>query len=95
MSSDEVAKVTAEARAAMIHVRFEPRIWLAGRRLMSTSTAVLRKASPIAAAMISLRLLSLRSLYRVAQVQLAAQALGHQRLADHDVGRCDQFGEHR
>ena len=28
-------------------------------------------------------------------MQLAAQALGHQRLADHDVGRGDQFGEHR
>ena len=48
--------------AAMIHIRFEPRIWLAGRRLMSTSTAVLRTASPIAAAMISFRLRSLRSL---------------------------------
>ena len=52
--------------AAMIHIRFEPRIWLAGRRLISMSTAVLRTASPIAAAMISLRLRSLRSLHRLA-----------------------------
>jgi hypothetical protein len=50
----------------MIHIRFEPRIWLAGRRLISMNTAVLRTASPIAAAMISLRLRSLRSLHRVA-----------------------------
>jgi hypothetical protein len=48
------------------HIRFEPRIWLAGRLLMSKSTAVLRMASAIAAAMISLRLRSLRSLYRLA-----------------------------
>jgi hypothetical protein len=41
--------------AATIQSRFEPRIWLAGRCLMSMSTAVLRMASAIAAAMISLR----------------------------------------
>jgi hypothetical protein len=56
----------------MIHIRFEPRIWLAGRRLMSMSTAVLRTASPIAAPMISLRLLSLRSLHRVAMTSSAS-----------------------
>jgi hypothetical protein len=58
--------------AAMIHIRFEPRIWLAGRRRMSMSTAVLRTASLIAAAMISLRLLSLRSLHRVAMTPSAS-----------------------
>ena len=52
--------------ATTIHIGFEPRIWLAGRRLMSMSTAVLRMASPIAVAMISLRLRSLRSLHRLA-----------------------------
>ena len=58
--------------AATIHIRFEPRIWLAGRRLMSMSTAVLRTASAIAAAMISLRLRSLRSLHRLAMTSSAS-----------------------
>ena len=56
----------------MIHIRFEPRIWLAGRRLMSMITAVLRTASPIAAAMTSLRLRSLRSFHRVAMTSSAS-----------------------
>jgi hypothetical protein len=58
--------------AAVIHIRFEPRIWLAGRRLMSTSTAVFRTASPIAATMISLRRFSLRSLHRLAMTSSAS-----------------------
>jgi len=52
--------------AATIHIRFEPRIWLAGRCLISTITAALRMASLIPAAMMSLRLRSLRSLHRLA-----------------------------
>jgi len=46
---------------------------LAGRRLMSMSTAVLRTASPIAAAMISLRLLSLRSPHRLVMTSSASK----------------------
>ena len=45
------------------HIHFESRIWLAGRRLMSMSAAVLRMPSATAAAMISLRLRVLRSLH--------------------------------
>jgi hypothetical protein len=59
--------------AATIHIHFEPRIWLAGRRLMSMSTAVLRMASAIAAAtMISLRLRSLKLLHRLAMTSSAS-----------------------
>ena len=59
--------------AAMIYIRFEPRTWLAGRRLMSMSTGVLRTASPIAEAMISLRLRWLRSLHRAAMTSSASR----------------------
>src|SRR5664279_3543627 len=48
---------------AAAHIHFEPRIWLAGRRLMSMTAAVLRPASATAATMISLRLRLLRSLH--------------------------------
>jgi hypothetical protein len=44
-----------------------------GRRLMSTSTAVLRMASPIAVAMISLRLRSLRSPHRLVMTSSASK----------------------
>src|SRR5260370_22542999 len=44
------------------HIHFEPRIWLAGRRLMSMSAAVLRLPSATAAIVISRRLRLLRSL---------------------------------
>jgi len=63
--------------AVTIHIRFEPRIWFAGRRLRSMSTAVLRMASVIAAATISLRLRSLRSLHRLA---MASSAYRHKPL---------------
>jgi hypothetical protein len=57
--------------AITIHIRFEPRISLAGRRLMSMSTAVLRTASATAAAMISLRWRSLKSLHHLAMTSSA------------------------
>jgi hypothetical protein len=54
------------------HIHFEPRIWLAGRRLISMSAAVLRMPSAADAVMISLRLRVLRSLHlRAAMTPLA------------------------
>src|SRR6266487_826979 len=50
------------------HSHFGPRIWLAGRRLMSMRAATLRMPSATATVMISLRVLSSRSLH----VRLAA-----------------------
>jgi hypothetical protein len=58
------------------HIHFEPRIWLAGRRLMSMSAAVLRLASATAAAMMSLRLRSLRSLQFLAAMTPPAYMRG-------------------
>jgi hypothetical protein len=58
---------------AAAHIHFEPRIWLAGRRLMSMTAAVLRPASATAATMISLRLRLLRSLHcRLAAMTFSA-----------------------
>jgi hypothetical protein len=45
------------------HIHFRPRIWLAGRRLMSMSAATLRMPSATAAVMSSLRVRLLRSLH--------------------------------
>ena len=49
---------------AAAHIHFEPRTWLAGRRLRSMTTAILRLASAIPATMINLLLRLLRSLHR-------------------------------
>jgi hypothetical protein len=54
----ELTSITTTA-----HSHFGPRIWLAGRRLMSISAAALSPASAVAAAMISLRLRGLKSLH--------------------------------
>ena len=66
------AELTSTAMAT--HIHFEPRIWLAGRLLRSMSTAVLRPASAVAAAMSSLRLRSLSSLHRLAMTPPRASA---------------------
>jgi hypothetical protein len=56
------AELTSATTAA--HTRFRPRIWLAGRRLISMSAATRRAPSATATAMSSLRVRSLRSLHR-------------------------------
>ena len=66
------AELTSTAMAS--HIHFEPRIWLAGRLLRSMSTAVLRPASAVAAAISSLRLRSLSSLHRLAMTPPRASA---------------------
>jgi MFS family permease len=66
------AELTSTAMAT--HIHFEPRIWLAGRLLRSMSTAVLRPASAVAAAMSNLRLRSLSSLHRLAMTPPRASA---------------------
>ena len=55
------AELTSATTAA--HTRFRPRIWLAGRRLISMSAATRRAPSVTAAAMSSLRVRALRSLH--------------------------------
>jgi hypothetical protein len=55
------AELTTATTAA--HTHLGPRIWLAGRRLMSISAATLRRASVTAAAMSNLRLRSLSWLH--------------------------------
>jgi len=62
------AELTTATKGA--HSHFGPRIWLAGRRLMSMRAATLRMPSTTATVMISLRVLSSRSLH----VRLAAVA---------------------
>ena len=66
----EIGTTPAELTTATTgaHSHFEPRIWLAGRRLMSMRAATLRMPSATATVMISLRVLSSRSLH----VRLAA-----------------------
>ena len=66
------AELTSTAMAT--HIHFEPRIWLAGRLLRSMSTAALRPASAVAAAMSSLRFRSLSSLHRLAMTPPRASA---------------------
>ena len=75
--------------AAVIYIRFEPRTWLAGRRVMSMITGVLRTASPIAEATISLRLRWLRLLHRVAMTSSASR-----RGPANDYDRPDVFQLH-
>src|SRR6516165_8504023 len=61
----EIGRAPAELMiaTAAAHTRFWPRIWLAGRRLMSTSAATRRALSATAALMSSRRVRSLRSLH--------------------------------
>jgi hypothetical protein len=72
MAPKELTMATTAA-----HSHFGPRIWLAGRRLMSMSAAILRQPSATAAAMISLRLRSLRWLLcRLAAMTSSAYMAG-------------------
>src|SRR5215472_11136053 len=73
MTPAELTTVTTEA-----HIHFRPRIWLAGRRLMSISAASLRIPSTTATEMISLRVRSSRSLHCLAAMT-ASQVHGRVR----------------